>query len=77
VNPDVLNLEPAIEAPDDFYECLLDAHEGLTLEQSHELNARLVLVLANQVGRLQVLREAIEVARRSVLVAAAEPQVKT
>ena len=43
---DQLNFEDA----DAFYECLLDAHAGLSREQSEALNARLVLVLANQVG---------------------------
>lgn len=51
--------------PDDFYELLLDAHHGLTTEQSHDLNARLVLLLANQVGDLEVLKEALAAARES------------
>ncbi len=38
------------EDADAFYECLLDAHAGLSREQSEALNARLVLVLANQIG---------------------------
>ena len=33
-----------------FYECLLDAHQGLSREQSEALNARLVLILANELG---------------------------
>ena len=53
-----------IERPDDFYEALLDAHQGLTIEQSHALNARLVLLLANQVGRLEVLKAALHAARQ-------------
>ena len=54
-----LNLQDA----DTFYEQLLDAHQGLTREQSELLNARLILLLANQVGNTQVLRECIEAAR--------------
>jgi hypothetical protein len=54
-----LNLQDA----DTFYEQLLDAHQGLTREQSELLNARLILLLANQVGNAQVLRECIEAAR--------------
>ena len=54
-----LNLPDA----DGFYERLLDAHEGLTPEQSQLLNARLVLLLANQVGDAQVLAECVEAAR--------------
>lgn len=61
-----LNTDPNLEAPDDFYEALIDAHQGLSAAQSHELNAKLVLLLANQVGRLDVLREALAAARESV-----------
>ena len=42
---------------DDFYAMLLSAHEGLTDEQSQRLNARLVLILANEVGSLERLEE--------------------
>jgi hypothetical protein len=55
-----LNLQDA----DSFYERLLDAHQGLSREESELLNARLVLLLANQVGDAQVLIECIEAARR-------------
>ena len=47
---------------DDFYEMLIEAHRGLSDEQSLRLNARLVLLLANHVGELEVLREAIAAA---------------
>ncbi len=47
---------------DDFYAALMAAHEGLSLEDSQALNARLVLLLANEIGdgeRLkQLLKEA-------------------
>ena len=59
----MLITDPNIERPDDFYEALLDAHQGLTPAQSHDLNARLVLLLANQVGRLDVLKAALQAAR--------------
>lgn len=55
-----LNLQDA----DTFYEQLLDAHEGLSKEQSQLLNARLILLLANQVGDAKVLRDCIEAARQ-------------
>jgi Protein of unknown function (DUF2783) len=48
---------------DGFYEQLLDAHAGLSPQDSELLNARLILLLANQVGNAQVLRECIEAAR--------------
>ena len=48
---------------DGFYELLLDAHEGLSQSQSEVLNARLILLLANQVGDAGVLAECIAAAR--------------
>jgi hypothetical protein len=59
--PDLI-LTPNIAAPDDFYAALLDAHEGLTEDQSAALNARLILVLANQIGDAARLTEALRVA---------------
>lgn len=58
-----LNTTPNIAAPDDFYEALIDAHRELSTEQSHAMNARLVLLLANHIGDLPVLREALAAAR--------------
>lgn len=63
----MLITEPHLDAPDDFYEALIDAHRDLASAQSHELNAKLVLLLANHVGRLDVLRQALAAARASVL----------
>lgn len=62
----MLITDPNLDAPDDFYEALIEAHQGLTTAQSHELNAKLVLLLANHIGRLDVLREALAAARASV-----------
>jgi Protein of unknown function (DUF2783) len=58
-----LTTESNIAQPDDFYQALIEAHAGLSDEQSAALNARLVLLLANQVGDLGTLREAIAAAR--------------
>ena len=54
---------PHLDAPDDFYEALIEAHQDLSTEESHAFNARLVLVLANHIGQLTVLRQAFEAAR--------------
>ena len=51
---------------DDFYEALIDTHRGLDDAQSRLVNARLVLLLANHVGDLRVLREALAAARAGV-----------
>jgi Protein of unknown function (DUF2783) len=56
---------PHLDAPDDFYEALIDCHRDLTPEQSHALNARLVLLLANHIGALDVLKAALRAARDS------------
>jgi hypothetical protein len=57
--------EPHLEAPDPFYEALIDTHRDLSDAQSHALNARLVLLLANHIGRHDVLLEALQMARDS------------
>jgi hypothetical protein len=63
---DHLNTEPALDRPDDFYEALIAAHRGLDDATSVALNCRLVLLLANHVGDLDVLREALALARRGL-----------
>ena len=50
---------------DDFYEVLIDSHRGLDDAQSQALNARLILLLANHIGDLRVLREALAAARQA------------
>jgi hypothetical protein len=52
---------------DDFYEMLIAAHEGLGDEHSELLNARLVLLLANHIGDLDVLKQALALARSGVV----------
>lgn len=60
-----LTREPNLEDPDGFYADLLAAHRGLTDAESHALNARLSLILANQIGDGNVLREALALAREA------------
>jgi hypothetical protein len=48
---------------DGFYERLLDAHAGLSPAESELLNARLILLLANQIGDARVLGACIDAAR--------------
>ena len=56
---------PNLSAPDDFYEALINAHQDLTIDESQAFNARLVLLLANHIGDLAVLQEALRAARRN------------
>lgn len=50
-------------AGDDFYEALIEAHRGLSDDESLALNARLILLLSNHIGDLTVLRQALALAR--------------
>jgi hypothetical protein len=61
-----LNVEPNLADHDAFYEMLVDTHQDLDGEQSNMLNAQLILLLANHIGDLDVLREACAIARRNV-----------
>ena len=56
----------AFSPGDDFYEALIETHRDLDDERSQMLNARLVLLLANHIGDLRVLREALAAARQGV-----------
>ena len=62
----MLNSEPNIAAADDFYQELIDLHRDLSDEQSALVNAKLILLLANHIGDLSVLREAMAAAREDV-----------
>jgi hypothetical protein len=55
---------PNITDADGFYAALLAAHKGLTEAQSHAMNARLVLILANHLGDRAMLDEALALARQ-------------
>jgi hypothetical protein len=72
-----LNLQPNLAEPgqryfrdftpgDDFYEALMDTHRGLSDEQSQLLNAKLVMLLANHIGDLSVIRQALLLARQDL-----------
>jgi hypothetical protein len=54
---------PNIPDPDGFYASLLAAHKGLTPDESHALNARLILILANHIGDRATLDQALTLAR--------------
>lgn len=48
--------------PDAAYRALLEARRNLSDEQAAKFDSRLVLILANHIGDLSVLREAIALA---------------
>ena len=68
-----LNTDPNLDAPDDLYEALIDMHRDLTPEQSEIANAKLILVLANHIGNLEVLSQAMKIARGEAHVSHPEP----
>lgn len=82
MTPKHLNIQPNFGLPgeryrhpympgDAFYDRLVSAHRGLDDAQSEAMQARLVLLLANHIGDLRVLDEAIALARQGVAPGAA------
>lgn len=61
-----IKLDLNFQDADAFYERLMDAHHGLSPAQSALLNARLVLVMANQLGNSALLQSCLEAARLTV-----------
>lgn len=61
-----MNTRPNIPDPDGFYAALVAANEGLDVESSALLMARLALLLANQIGDQRVLLDALDAARSSL-----------
>jgi len=62
-----LRTDSAFANPDDFYETLIEAHRDLNEQQSAMLNAKLILLLSNHIGDLDVLREALTLAREGAI----------
>lgn len=60
-----MKTEPNWTDADGFYEQLLNAHEGLSPAESEALNARLILLLANQIGDGKVLAECVLAAKNA------------
>jgi hypothetical protein len=58
-----LMTESRFPNPDAAYVALVEARRGLGEAEAAELDARLVLILANHIGDLDVLNEAIALAR--------------
>ncbi|MCY4151916.1 MAG: DUF2783 domain-containing protein [Aestuariivita sp.] len=48
---------------DEFFEALIAAHDGLSESESHALNARIILLLANVVHDIDQIKEVLKVAR--------------
>jgi hypothetical protein len=62
-----LSTQSNFSDPDAAYRLVVEAHRGLSDEDSALLDTSLVLILANHIGDADVLREAIALARRQLL----------
>ena len=69
-----LSTESNFTKPDDAFRAVVEAHRGLSEAQSADLDAALVLILANHIGDIGVLREAIELAKRRMVTAEQQAQ---
>lgn len=69
-----LSTESNFTKPDDAFRAVVEAHRGLSDAQSADLDAALVLILANHIGDIGVLREAIELAKRRMVTAEQQAQ---
>ncbi len=54
--------------PDTAYRALVEAHRGLQAAQNADLDAALVLILANHIGDAEVLAQAIALAKRTLAI---------
>jgi hypothetical protein len=59
----MLITKPNLAKPDEIYARLIATHEGLSEQESHALNARLILILMNHIGDDTVIFEAMRLAR--------------
>ncbi|MDI3306860.1 MAG: DUF2783 domain-containing protein [Acetobacteraceae bacterium] len=73
----MLNTDLNLAAPDDFYEALVELHRDLTPEQSRLVNAKLILLLANHIGDMGVLRQAMAKAREGITPAGQDNVLRT
>jgi Protein of unknown function (DUF2783) len=62
-----LSISSNFAKPDDAFRAIVEAHRGLSDAQSADLDAALVLILANHIGDIAVLREAVALAKRRVI----------
>jgi hypothetical protein len=69
-----LSTNSNFDRADDAFRLIVEAHRGLGEEQSGDLDAALVLILANHIGDIDVLRDAIALAKRGVVEADRQQQ---
>jgi hypothetical protein len=69
-----LSTDSNFSKPDDAFRAVVEAHRGLSDAQSADLDAALVLILANHIGDLGVLRDAIDLAKRRMVTSEQQAQ---
>lgn len=60
----VLSTQSRFTNPDIAYRSIVEAHRGLSDTQSAALDTALVLILANHIGDIDVLKDALALAKR-------------
>jgi len=61
-----LSTQSNFSDPDAAYRLMVEAHRGLSDQDSASMDTALVLILANHIGDAEVLREAIALAKRQL-----------
>ncbi len=72
-----LDTGPRFADADAAFRAIVEAHRGLSDQDSTALNARLVLLLANHIGDADVLAEALMLARATAATGIDERQDST
>jgi hypothetical protein len=57
-----LDLNRNLDDPDGYYEYLVSSQRHMSDEEANRMNARLILILSNQVGDMDILKAAIDMA---------------
>lgn len=57
-----VHLEPNIDRPDDLYSEMVEMTVGLSDAQVFALQARLMLLMANQIGDVDVIKQLVRLA---------------
>jgi predicted LPLAT superfamily acyltransferase len=57
---------PNTNRADDLYEAIIRLHDNLSDDESAAANSRLILILINHIGDVEVVREAAALARAGV-----------
>ena len=57
-----LNTQTNLSEHDDVYQCIVDMHEGRSIEESLKVTAKFALLLANHIGDPEIVKAATKIA---------------